>query len=96
MARRFWWFPILLLILLALSVRGIEAQEETPTPTPTATPTATPTPISASDLAADLNDAGGYLFPLMAVAGGVVAGLLLIINLIRPFWHFFEERESLQ
>jgi len=84
----------LILTLLVFSARDTSAQMLTQTDTPT--PTATTTTISASDLAADLNDAGAYLFPLMAAIGGAVAGLLLIVNLIRPFWYFFEERESLQ
>jgi hypothetical protein len=93
--RRFWWFPFLLILtLLVFSVRNTSAQMLTQTDTPT--PTATPTIISASDIAVDLNDAGAYLFPPMAAIGGAVAGLMLIVNLTRPFWHFFEERESLQ
>jgi hypothetical protein len=89
--RRFWWFPFLLILTL-FSVRNTSAQMQTDMPTPTATPTI----ISASDIAVDLNDAGAYLFPPMAAIGGAVAGLMLIVNLTRPFWHFFEERESLQ
>jgi len=48
------------------------------------------------DIAMDVGDTGAFVFPLFAEIAGVVGGLVLIINLLRPFFHFFEERESLQ
>jgi hypothetical protein len=71
------------MLVVMFLAQGVLAQDPTPTP-------------EIKDIANDINDTGAFIFPLLAQIAGVIGGLVLIVNLIRPFLHFFEERESLQ